>query len=145
MLGYETEQRSLTKEQKRAVSLLSVGTFLEYFDLMLYVHMSVLLNELFFPETDPYTASLISAAVFCSTFVFRPIGALIFGYIGDKHGRKATVVITTMMMAMSCRRNGIDADLCRKGDYSYYCGDNLPYRARTFFYGRSNRYRNLLN
>ncbi|WCR56420.1 hypothetical protein [Rickettsia asembonensis] len=47
MLGYEKEQRSLTKEQKQAVGLLSVGTLLEYFDLMLYVHMSVLLNELF--------------------------------------------------------------------------------------------------
>jgi MHS family proline/betaine transporter-like MFS transporter len=47
MLGYEKEQRSLTKEQKQAVGLLSVGTLLEYFDLMLYVHMSVLLNEFF--------------------------------------------------------------------------------------------------
>ncbi|MCC8369497.1 MAG: MFS transporter [Rickettsia endosymbiont of Oxypoda opaca] len=115
MLGYETEQRSLTKEQKRAVGLLSVGTFLEYFDLMLYVHMSVLLNELFFPETDPYTASLISAAVFCSTFVFRPIGALIFGYIGDKHGRKTTVVITTMMMAMSCVAMALMPTYAEKG------------------------------
>lgn len=35
------EQRSLTKEQKEAVGLLSIGTFLEYFDLMLYVHMAV--------------------------------------------------------------------------------------------------------
>ncbi|XVN44569.1 MAG: hypothetical protein RCG16_04280 [Rickettsia hoogstraalii] len=50
MLGYEKEQRSLTKEQKQAVGLLSVGTLLEYFDLMLYVHMSVLLNELFFQK-----------------------------------------------------------------------------------------------
>ena len=42
MLGYEKEQRSLNKEQKQAVGLLSIGTFLEYFDLMLYVHMAVL-------------------------------------------------------------------------------------------------------
>ena len=41
-------QQSLTREQKEAVGLLSIGTFLEYFDLMLYVHMAVLLNELFF-------------------------------------------------------------------------------------------------
>ena len=46
------EQQSLTREQKEAVGLLSIGTFLEYFDLMLYVHMAVLLNELFFPESD---------------------------------------------------------------------------------------------
>ena len=71
------EQRNLTKEQKQAVGLLSIGTFLEYFDLMLYVHMAVLLNELFFPKTDPHTASLLTALAFCSTFVLRPIGALI--------------------------------------------------------------------
>ncbi len=58
---------SLTKEQKRAVGLLSIGTFLEYFDLMLYVHMAVLLNELFFPRTDPHTASLLAAFAFCSS------------------------------------------------------------------------------
>ena len=94
-----TEQRSLTKEQKDAVGLLSIGTFLEYFDLMLYVHMAVLLNELFFPKTDPFTTSLIAAFTFCSTFIFRPIGALIFGYMGDTIGRKSTVILTTFIMA----------------------------------------------
>ena len=93
---------SLTSQQKEAIGLLQIGTFLEYFDLMLYVHMAVLLNELFFPKTDPYTAALLSAFAFCSTWVLRPFGALIFGYIGDKMGRKPTIIITTMMMAMSC-------------------------------------------
>lgn len=92
----------LTREQKEAVGLLSIGTFLEYFDLMLYVHMAVLLNELFFPKTDPFTASLLSAFAFCSTYLLRPFGALIFGYIGDNIGRKATVIITTLLMAFSC-------------------------------------------
>ncbi|WP_425364442.1 MFS transporter [Candidatus Tisiphia endosymbiont of Mystacides longicornis] len=95
-------QNSLTREQKEAVGLLSIGTLLEYFDLMLYVHMAVLLNELFFPKTDPHTATLLSAFAFCATFVFRPIGALLFGWIGDKVGRKTTLVVTTFMMACSC-------------------------------------------
>ncbi|MBP7007106.1 MAG: MFS transporter, partial [Candidatus Pacebacteria bacterium] len=69
---------------------------------MLYVHMAVLLNELFFPKTDPDTASILSAFAFCSTFVFRPFGALIFGWLGDNISRKATVVITTALMAFSC-------------------------------------------
>ena len=56
---------SLSRQQKEAVGLLQIGTFLEYFDLMLYVHMAVLLNELFFPKTDPHTASLIAAFAFC--------------------------------------------------------------------------------
>ncbi|WP_367363773.1 MFS transporter [Candidatus Tisiphia endosymbiont of Nedyus quadrimaculatus] len=102
MLGNYKEQISLTKEQKEAVGLLSIGSFLEYFDLMLYVHMAILMNELFFPKTDPHTTNLLAATAVCSTFVLRPIGALIFGWIGDNIGRKTTVVITTFMMAISC-------------------------------------------
>jgi len=67
-----SEQTSLTREQKQAIGLLSVGTFLEYFDLMLYVHMAVILNDLFFPKTDLYTASILSAFAFCSTYLLRP-------------------------------------------------------------------------
>ena len=91
----------LTKNQRESIGLLQIGTFLEYFDLMLYVHMAVLLNELFFPKTDPHTAALLSAFAFCSTFVLRPFGALIFGYLGDNIGRKSTVIITTMLMSLS--------------------------------------------
>lgn len=93
---------SLNREQKEAVGLLQIGTFLEYFDLMLYVHMAVLLNELFFPKTDPHTAALLSAFAFCSTYVFRPFGALLFGWIGDNIGRKAAIIISTFMMSISC-------------------------------------------
>ena len=93
---------SLSRSQKEAIGLLQIGTFLEYFDLMLYVYMAVLLNELFFPKADPHTAALLSAFAFCSTWVLRPFGALIFGWIGDNIGRKSTVILTTSMMAISC-------------------------------------------
>jgi len=98
----KAQQRSLTKEQKEAVGILSIGTFFEQFDIMLYIHMSVLLNELFFPQTDQNVASLLSAFTFCSTFIFIPIGALIFGWVGDNIGRKSTVVLTTLLTALSC-------------------------------------------
>jgi MFS family permease len=69
---------------------------------MLYIHMAVLLNELFFPKTDAHTAAILTAFAFCSTYLLRPIGALVFGYIGDHAGRKVTVIITTTMMSISC-------------------------------------------
>lgn len=97
-----SKQENLGSEQKKAVGLLSIGTFLEYFDLMLYIHMAVLLNELFFPKTDPFTASLLSAFAFCSSYILRPFGALIFGFIGDFIGRKSVIVITTIIMAITC-------------------------------------------
>lgn len=93
---------SLTKEQRESVFLLQIGTFLEYFDLMLFVHMAVILNELFFPKYDEFTSSLLTAFAFCSTFALKPVGALLFGYIGDKVGRKHTVILTTSIMAISC-------------------------------------------
>ena len=102
MIKYPHEQRSLTREQKEAVGLLSIGTFLEYFDLMLYVHMAAFLNELFFEPADSHFTSLMMSFAFCTTFVFRPVGALIFGWLGDNIGRKSTVIITTFMMAVSC-------------------------------------------
>lgn len=93
---------SLTAKQREAVGILQIGTLLEYFDLYLFVHMAVVLNEVFFPKCDPVTAQLLSAMAFCSTFVFRPFGALLFGYIGDTIGRKPTIILTTALMAVSC-------------------------------------------
>lgn len=105
-IGYKSNKFSiftlLSQYQKKAILILSLGTFLEYFDLMLYLHMSVFLNELFFPKVSPHLSKIIAATGFCSIFVFRPIGALIFGYLGDKYGRKSTIVLTTTMMAACC-------------------------------------------
>ena len=98
----KTTQTKLTKEQKQAVGLLSIGTFLEYFDLMLYVHMAVLLNELFFPKYDPHIASLINAFTFAVPFLLRPIGAFLIGRVGDRLGRRFTVVITSIITAVTC-------------------------------------------
>ena len=67
--------RSLNREQREAIGLLQIGTFLEYFDFMLYVHMAVLLNEIFFPKSDLHTTALLTAFAFCSTYVLRPFGA----------------------------------------------------------------------
>ncbi len=106
---------SLTTEQKKAVGLLSIGTFLEYFDLMLYVHMTVLLNELFFPKADPHTQAIYSAFAFCSTYVMRPVGAIIFGLVGDIIGRKATVIITTFLMSSSCFAMALVPTYAEKG------------------------------
>jgi MHS family proline/betaine transporter-like MFS transporter len=92
----------LTRQQKEAIALLSFGTLLEYFDLMLYVHLSVLLNDLFFPKTDPMMAKLLAATAFCMTFVLRPVGGYVIGKVGDAIGRKSTILITTFIMAGAC-------------------------------------------
>ncbi len=102
----------LTKNQKDTVALLSIGSFLEYFDLMLYVHMASILNDLFFPKTDPTMGKILAAFAFCSTFVLRPVGGFIIGYIGDKIGRRYTIFITTLIMA------GASATIASTGTYA---------------------------
>ncbi len=92
----------MNREQKEAVALLSIGTFLEYFDLMLYIHMSVLLNDLFFPQSNPTIAKMMAAFAFCSTYILRPVGGFVVGKIGDTFGRKYTITLTTFIMAISC-------------------------------------------
>ena len=57
-----------TDKQKQAIGILSMGTFLEYFDLMLFVHLIVILNELFLPDKNPAVKSLLAAFAFCSTY-----------------------------------------------------------------------------
>ncbi len=101
-MSYKNESTIFTESHKEATSILCIGTFLEYFDLMLYIHMAVLLNELFFPKAGPYTDKLLAAFGFCSTYLLRPFGAVLFGWIGDNIGRKACVIITTILMAFSC-------------------------------------------
>ena len=94
--------KKVSKKQKEIFGLLQIGTLLEYFDIMIFVHFSFLLNELFFPKTDPHTSMLIAAFAFCSAYVLRPAGALFFGFIGDKMGRKPTVIISSLMMWFFC-------------------------------------------
>ncbi|MFQ3307520.1 MAG: MHS family proline/betaine transporter-like MFS transporter [Candidatus Midichloriaceae bacterium] len=100
--GNSTNSKRLTKKQKETVGLLSIGTFLEYFDLMLYVHMAVLLNDLFFPKSDPITQQLFAATAFCTTYIMRPFGGYLIGKLGDTIGRKPTIIITSFIMSISC-------------------------------------------
>jgi len=102
MLSKISTFTELRTKAKLPVGLLATGTFMEYFDLMLYVHMGVLLNELFFNTTDPKSIAFLSALGISVTFVFRPVGALIFGQLGDFYGRKIVLWITTFIMTIAC-------------------------------------------
>lgn len=94
--------KKLTKELKKTLGLLSIGTFLEYFDLMLYIHMATLLNGLFYESADKDSAALLSAFGFSVIFICRPFGAYFFGYVGDNWGRKPVLILTTVIMSISC-------------------------------------------
>jgi metabolite-proton symporter len=79
-----------------------VGTTIEFFDFYIYATAAVLVfPKLFFPESDPTSATLQSLATFALAFFARPLGAALFGHFGDRNGRKATLVAALMTMGPS--------------------------------------------
>ena len=79
-----------------------VGTTIEYFDFYIYGTAAVLVfPALFFPASDPATATLASLATFGIAFLARPVGAALFGHFGDRVGRKATLVAALLTMGGS--------------------------------------------
>jgi MFS family permease len=70
-----------------------VGTTIEFYDFYVYATAAVsVFPSLFFPKGDPTTALLASLATFGLAFVARPLGSILFGYFGDRIGRKVTLV-----------------------------------------------------
>ncbi|MEV7018832.1 MFS transporter [Streptomyces sp. NPDC093991] len=79
-----------------------VGTTIEFYDFYIYATAAVLVfPTLFFPSSDPTTALLSSFAVFGAAMVARPIGAVVFGHLGDRLGRKGTLVASLLTMGIA--------------------------------------------
>lgn len=84
-----------------------IGNILEWYDFSLYGYFAVVFAKLFFPSTDPGLATLMSFGVFAVGFLTRPIGAVIFGYLGDRYGRKMTLAYAIILMALSTMLIGL--------------------------------------
>lgn len=86
--------------QARRAGLASfVGTTIEWYDFYIYGTASALVfGKLFFPDVSPAAGVLASFATFWVGFLARPIGGIVFGHLGDRMGRKGTLVTTLLMM-----------------------------------------------
>src|SRR3954470_24616177 len=79
-----------------------IGTKIEFFDFYIYANAAVLVfPRLFFPASDPASATLASLATFAIAFLARPIGSALFGHFGDRVGRKTTLVAALLTMGLS--------------------------------------------
>jgi metabolite-proton symporter len=98
--GNSPQKRVNTPAQVLFASL--VGTAVEFFDFYIYATAAVLVfPHLFFPTSDPATATLASLATFAVAFFARPIGSALFGHFGDRIGRKRTLVLALGTMGLS--------------------------------------------
>ena len=95
-----TGQRINTPGQVLFASL--IGTTIEFFDFYIYATAAVLVfPRLFFPASDPVSATLASLATFAIAFLARPLGSALFGHFGDRVGRKTTLVAALLTMGLS--------------------------------------------
>lgn len=85
-----------------------VGSSIEWFDYFLYGTMAALVfNQLFFVNEDPTVGLLLAYASFALSFFIRPFGGIIFSHIGDRIGRKKTLVLTLSLMGAATFAMGI--------------------------------------
>ena len=87
------EQRGYTEEEKhktlkRVVGSSFLGNFIEWFDYASYSYLATVIALVFFPGEDRTVAVMSTFGVFALSFLVRPIGALFWGNMGDKKGRK---------------------------------------------------------
>jgi len=87
----------------RRLAMASIaGTALEYYDFAVYNTLAALVfNKLFFPTFDPLSGTLLSFATFWVGYLSRPFGGILFGHLGDRHGRRFVLVITLLMMGVT--------------------------------------------
>ena len=83
---------------KRVVAASSAGTAFEWYDFFIFGSLATTIQKVFFAGLDP-TAGLVAAlGLFAAGFAFRPLGAIIFGVIGDRLGRKGAFLATVSLM-----------------------------------------------
>ncbi|MGP4016617.1 MFS transporter [Saccharopolyspora sp. 5N708] len=85
-----------------------VGTTVEWYDFFLYsTAASLVFNKLFFPTQNPTVSTMLAFATFFVGFVARPLGGILFGHIGDRIGRKRTLVTTMLLMGVATAAMGV--------------------------------------
>jgi MFS transporter, MHS family, shikimate and dehydroshikimate transport protein len=99
---------TLTAKQRRMIAGGSIGTLMEYYDYYLYgLASAAVFPAVFFPQDDKVIAQLASFATFAVGFLLRPVGGLVFGHIGDRLGRKTTLLITVIGMGIATAAIGL--------------------------------------
>lgn len=103
-----TDEHKRRMTARRAAIASFVGTTIEWYDFFLYGTAAALIfGPLFFPSESEFVSTLLSFASFSVAFVARPLGGLVFGWIGDRLGRKPALITTLSMMGIGTGAIGL--------------------------------------
>ncbi|MCX8020124.1 MAG: MFS transporter [Chitinophagaceae bacterium] len=86
---------------RTVIAASSAGTVIEWYDFYIFGMLSTVISKKFFPQDNPTAALLNTLAIFAAGFIVRPFGALVFGRLGDRAGRKYTFLLTLLLMGLS--------------------------------------------
>lgn len=87
--------------QRKVAVAACFGTFLEWYDFLTFATLATYFSILFFPPDDPVTALLASLGTFGVGMIVRPLGAALFGSLGDRYGRRTIFLVTIIIMGVS--------------------------------------------
>ncbi|WP_237232878.1 MFS transporter [Rothia nasisuis] len=99
-----TTAHRVTAEERKVLAGTLIGTTIEWYDFFIYAQAAglILATQYFTPEGEDRTlAQIVSWASLGISFIFRPLGAIVAGHIGDKFGRRITLVLTLIMMGVA--------------------------------------------
>jgi MFS transporter, MHS family, proline/betaine transporter len=92
----------MSAQQRRFVFLSAIsGNIMEYYDFTVYSVFAVALGKVFFPSNSEFVQMLASLAVFAVGFITRPLGGIVFGYIGDRYGRRVSLICSMLGMTIT--------------------------------------------
>ena len=91
---------NISKNTIKSIISSSVGNTLEWYEYTLYAYLATIISSLFFPMDNKFVAMILTFATFAIGLAARPIGGIIFGYIGDRDSRKKSLTITMLLMSI---------------------------------------------
>ncbi|WP_131735660.1 MFS transporter [Actinomadura roseirufa] len=84
-----------------AVTAAAIGNFIEWYDFVLYGYFATIIAHAYFPSGDEAAALLLTFAVFGVSFFVRPAGGVLFGHVGDRHGRRLALSLIIILISLS--------------------------------------------
>ena len=97
----EKKRHNIASTLKTVILPATIGNILEWYDFTLYGYFASIFAALYFPSNDKFLSLLAAYGLFAASYFMRPVGALVFGYIGDTLGRKHSLAYSIILMGIS--------------------------------------------
>ena len=108
-------RQDIGKRDRLVIVASSLGTVFEWYDFFVYGTLATIIAKQFFPAIDATAGFLLVLATFGAGFGVRPLGALLFGYLGDRLGRKYTFLVTVTLMGLATAAVGVLPNYAQAG------------------------------